>query len=164
MKKAVYAGSFDPVTKGHLDIIRRAALLFDELHVVIANNLEKKTLFSANERLELIQKSLSEQKIQSPNIVVAIHSSLIVDYCHEVSAQVLLRGIRAVSDFEREFQIANMNSALNNKIETLHLMPAVEYSFVSSSLIKEVAKHNGKLNAYITECVEEKLKEKLKGK
>jgi pantetheine-phosphate adenylyltransferase len=133
---AVYAGSFDPPTLGHLDIVKRAAPLFDTLYVLIAVNTAKKELFSVEERIKLLQDSCEEQNLK---VKVASHQGLVVDFCDKVGAQILIRGIRAVSDFEKEFQIATMNRHLNRNIESLHIMTDEKYFFLSSSLVKEVA-------------------------
>lgn len=157
---AVYAGSFDPVTLGHLDLVSRTYELFDELHLVVAKNISKNYLFSPLERKKLIEQSLVELNINSSKIITSVHSGLIVDYCKNVNAKILLRGLRAASDFEKEFQIATMNRHLDPEIETMHIMTDEKYFFVSSSLIKEVASLSGNLDHLVSKCVTKALKEK----
>lgn len=159
MTIAVYAGSFDPPTRGHLDLIQRVSPLFEKLFVVVAQNTTKSSLFSAAERVEMLLNSL--QELDCKNIEVKFHEGLVVNFCKKVNAKVFIRGIRAVSDFEKEFQIASMNRSLDPNIETLHIMPDQKFSFISSSLIKEVAHFGGDLSEFVTPTVEAALKKKI---
>ncbi|MBY0120817.1 pantetheine-phosphate adenylyltransferase [Bacillus sp. S/N-304-OC-R1] len=154
---AVCPGSFDPITYGHLDIIRRSAKVFDEIHVVVLNNSSKKPLFTVDERLELIKEVTKE----IPNVTVASFQGLLVDYASGVNASAIIRGLRAVSDFEYEMQITSMNRVLDDKIETFFIMTNNQYSFLSSSIVKEVAKYNGKISELVPPTVETALKNKF---
>jgi len=156
---AVCPGSFDPVTFGHLDIITRAAKVFDELYVVVLNNSSKQPLFSVDERIELI--NMVTKNI--PNVKVDSFQGLLVDYAESVNANAIIRGLRAVSDFEYEMQITSMNRVLNDKIETFFIMTNNQYSFLSSSIVKEVAKYDGKISELVPPEVEEALISKFKG-
>ncbi|MEK4424313.1 pantetheine-phosphate adenylyltransferase [Solibacillus sp. FSL K6-1523] len=156
-KIAVVPGSFDPVTKGHLDIIRRAADVFDTVYVAVLNNSAKQSLFSIDERIEL----LKEVTIDLPNIRIESSSGLLIDYAREKKAKVIVRGLRAVSDFEYEMQITSMNRVLDENIETFFIMSKNQYSFLSSSIVKEVAKYGGNIGELVPTIVEEALKEKF---
>ncbi|MEC8330322.1 MAG: pantetheine-phosphate adenylyltransferase [Verrucomicrobiota bacterium] len=134
MKIAIYPGSFDPITNGHLDVINRALRIFDKVIIAVAKNSGKSTLFTAEQRVQLINKNL----INRPNITVVSFDGLIVDLAVELNAVALIRGMRAVSDFEHEFQMAQMNRHLDGRVETVFLMPNEKYFFTSSSLIKQV--------------------------
>lgn len=136
MKRAIYPGSFDPITNGHIDIIHRASHLFDEIIIAVANNLNKEPLFDPLHRVKLIEENFNE----SPNIKVISFDGLIVELAEELNAVALIRGLRVASDFEYEFQMAQMNRHLNNDIETVYLMPNQKYFFTSSNLIKQVFK------------------------
>ncbi|GAM13696.1 pantetheine-phosphate adenylyltransferase [Mesobacillus selenatarsenatis] len=154
---AVCPGSFDPITLGHLDIITRAAKVFDELYVVVLNNSSKQPLFSVEERIELI-----EQVTKSiPNVKVDSFQGLLVDYAESVNADAIIRGLRAVSDFEYEMQITSMNRVLSDKIETFFIMTNNQYSFLSSSIVKEVAKYDGNISELVPREVEKALLEKF---
>ncbi|MCM3123428.1 pantetheine-phosphate adenylyltransferase [Mesobacillus sp. AQ2] len=154
---AVCPGSFDPITYGHLDIITRAAKVFDELYVVVLNNSSKKPLFSVEERIDLI-----DQVTKSiPNVKVDSFQGLLVDYAESVNANAIIRGLRAVSDFEYEMQITSMNRVLDDKIETFFIMTNNQYSFLSSSIVKEVAKYGGKISELVPSEVEEALLKKF---
>ena len=161
MTKAIYAGSFDPFTLGHLDIVNRAALIFDEITIAISKNTSKNSLFTANEKLEMIGKVV---KNHSPKNVKAIHFSdgLIVDLAKREGANVLLRGIRSSIDMEYEMNMASANKTQNKEIESIFLMADKKYRFVSSSLVKELAQFNGDLSKMlpveIIEAVETKIK------
>ena len=134
MKIAIYPGSFDPITNGHLDVINRARRIFDKVVIAVAKNARKSTLFTTEQRVQLIEENL----INRPNISVVSFDGLIVDLAVELNAVALIRGMRAVSDFEHEFQMAQMNRHLDDRIETVFLMPNEKYFFTSSSLIKQV--------------------------
>lgn len=156
-KIAVVPGSFDPITMGHLDIIKRASTIFDEVKVVIMNNSSKNPLFDVNERMDLIS-----QVTQSiPNVKVDSFSGLLIDYSVEVKANAIIRGLRAVSDFEYEMQITSMNRFLNENIETLFMVSNNQYSFLSSSIVKEVAKYKGSITGLVPEAVEKALHSKF---
>ncbi|WP_139785641.1 pantetheine-phosphate adenylyltransferase [Cytobacillus gottheilii] len=157
MKVAVCPGSFDPITFGHLDIIKRGAKVFDQLHVVVLNNSSKNPLFSVEERIELIKNVTSD----IPNVKVDSFQGLLVDYAKSVKASAIIRGLRAVSDFEYEMQITSMNRVLDDAIETFFMMTNNQYSFLSSSIVKEVAKYNGNVSELVPAIVESALKEKF---
>jgi pantetheine-phosphate adenylyltransferase len=157
---AVCPGSFDPITYGHLDIIKRGAKVFDQLYVVVLNNSSKNPLFSVEERIELIKKVTSD----IPNVTVDSFQGLLVDYAKSVKASAIIRGLRAVSDFEYEMQITSMNRVLNDDIETFFVMTNNQYSFLSSSIVKEVAKYYGNVSELVPEIVESALKQKFNAK
>jgi len=154
---AVCPGSFDPITYGHLDIITRAAKVFDELYIVVLNNSSKQPLFSVEERMDLINQVTK----RIPNVKVDSFQGLLVDYADGVHAQAIIRGLRAVSDFEYEMQITSMNRVLDDKIETFFIMTNNQYSFLSSSIVKEVAKYGGKISELVPDEVEEALLKKF---
>jgi pantetheine-phosphate adenylyltransferase len=157
---AVYPGSFDPLTNGHVDIISRGARLFDRIIVAILVNAEKSPLFTMDERVE-ITRSVFEAH---PNVEVDTFDGLLVDYVERRAAQVIVRGLRAVSDFEFEFQMALMNQRLKPRIETVFMMPAEQYTYISSRLIKEVFSLGGRVEGLVPELVEQRLRGKgLKG-
>ncbi len=153
---AVCPGSFDPITNGHLDIIQRGAKVFDELHVCVLNNSSKNSLFTVEERLELI----SEVTKHIPNVKVDSFNGLLIDYAVQKNADAIIRGLRAVSDFEYEMQITSMNRVLNDYIETFFIMTKSQYSFLSSSIVKEVAKYNGDISDLVPPVVREALMKK----
>lgn len=157
-KIAVYAGSFDPMTYGHLDIIKRAARIFDKVIVAVARNIEKKPLFTAKERVDMIRLAIRNM----PNVVVDDFNGLAVSYVSKSGAKVLIRGLRAVSDFEYEFQMALTNRKLNEKIETIFLMPNEAYSYLSSTLIKEAVALGADADKFVPSFIARKLKEKLR--
>jgi pantetheine-phosphate adenylyltransferase len=154
---AVYPGSFDPLTNGHVDIILRGARLFDRIIVAILLNAEKSPLFSMEERVEIARSVFKNE----PKVEVDTFDGLLVDYVERRQAQVIVRGLRAVSDFEFEFQMALMNQRLNSRIETVFMMPAEQYTYISSRLIKEVFKLGGRVNGLVPELVEQRLREKV---
>jgi len=160
MKKAIYPGSFDPITTGHIDMIQRAAKQFDEVVVLVTESREKQYLFTAEERMDLIKQSVSK----IPNVSVATYQGLTINYVKSVGAQVILRGLRAVVDFEYEMTMASMNRKLNPEIETLLLFSSPEAYFISSRAVKEVAKYNGELGGLVPPHVAQPLLEKLKAK
>lgn len=157
-KIAVYPGTFDPVTNGHIDIIKRGLTMFDELIVAILHNPAKKTLFTVNERLDLLEKSLEG----TSNVKVDTFSGLTVDYVAKKKANIILRGMRATSDFEYEFQLALMNRRLNKDVQTVFLMTGLRWIFTSSSIIKEAARFGGDINGMVPTVVEKILKKKIK--
>ena len=153
---AVYPGSFDPLTNGHVDIIERGARLFDRIIVAILVNAEKSPLFTTAERIDIARKVFKEWS----NVEVDTFDGLLVDYVAKRKANVLVRGLRAVSDFEYEFQMALMNRHLNPAVETVFMMPAEKYSYISSRLIKEVFSLGGPVHGLVPELVETRLREK----
>jgi len=157
-KLAICPGSFDPITNGHLDIIQRGSKIFDEVIVAIFNNQSKTPLFTVEERIYLIEQSTKE----IPNVSVDVSDGLLVDYASEQKAHAILRGLRAVSDFEFEMQITSMNKKLEPEIETFFMMTNNQYSFLSSSIVKEVAKYKGNICDLVPEVVKEALQEKYK--
>ena len=156
-KIAVYPGSFDPITNGHIDIIERGLEIFDGVIVAIADNTQKKTLFTIDERVEMAKKALQDM----PDIVVENFSGLLVDYVEKTNASVILRGLRATSDFEYEFQMAHMNKSLNKKLDTLFMMTGRDYFFISSRTVKEVASLGGDVNGLVPKIVVEHLIKKF---
>ncbi len=154
---AIYPGSFDPLTNGHLDLIERGAKIFDELIVAILRNPEKEALFSLEERRDMIQAMTRELK----NVRVDSFDGLMVDYALKVGATAVLRGIRAISDYEYELQMALMNRKLEPRLETVFMMPAETYSYLSSRLVRQVAMLGGSVRGLVPEMVEQKLREKL---
>lgn len=159
MVKAVYAGSFDPFTSGHLNILNRASKLFDEVIVAIVTNTAKKALFSPEEKLEMINEVVAEYS--ADNVRVMSHTDgLTVDLAKAEGATVLLRGIRSVTDMEYEMNIASMNKTQNSAIESVFLMADEKYRFVSSSMIKEIAQFNGDISGMVPASVEKRMKEK----
>lgn len=155
---AVYPGTFDPITLGHEDLVRRAAHLFEEVIVAVAGSTNKNTLFTLDERVQLAKKVFAIYD----NVKVVGFSGLLMQFVQDQQAQVVLRGLRAASDFEYEFQLAGMNRKLYPKLETLFLTPSEEYMFVSSSLVREVAKLGGDVNQFVSKIVEDAIKNKLK--
>jgi pantetheine-phosphate adenylyltransferase len=154
---AVYPGSFDPLTNGHVDIITRGARLFDRIIVAVLVNAEKSPLFTIAERVEIARAVFKHL----PNVEIDTFGGLLVDYVERRGAQVIVRGLRAVSDFEFEFQMALMNQRLNGKIDTVFMMPAEQYTYISSRLIKEVFSLGGQVHGLVPDMVEQRLKEKL---
>ena len=158
MRRAIYPGSFDPVTNGHLDVIGRARKLFDEIVVAVAHNDEKQPLFSLEERLGLLNEALN--KID--NVQVAQFDGLLVEFAIAQKAHAVIRGLRAVSDFEFEFQMALMNRKLADGVETIFLMPKEEYTYLSSRLVKEIARLGGDVSGFVPRPVAEALARKFK--
>ena len=154
---AIYPGSFDPLTNGHVDIISRGARLFDRIIVAILVNAEKAPLFTMDERVDITRAVFRDQ----PNVEVDTFDGLLVDYVDRRQAQVIVRGLRAVSDFEFEFQMALMNRRLNSKIETVFMMPAEQYTYISSRLIKEVFVLGGRVHGLVPDMVETRLRDKI---
>lgn len=158
MSKAIYPGSFDPITYGHLDIIQRASRLYDEVVIVIMPNEGKKPLFSVARRRQMIAENIKELG----NVSVAVGSGLTVDYAHKVKAEVLLRGIRAISDYEYELQLATANMMLAPDIETIFMLSKPEYSFMSSSTVKTIARNHGDISKMVPPSVWTQLKKEYK--
>ena len=155
---AVYPGSFDPVTNGHLDLIARGAKIFDHLIVAVLQNREKKPLFSAAERVEMLR----EVTKQWASVEVDLFDGLLIEYVSRRQAGVILRGIRAVSDYEYELQMALMNRRLEPQVETVFMMPDARYSYLSSHLVREVAQYGGRIEGLVPAVVEERLRKKVK--
>ena len=155
---AIYPGSFDPVTNGHLDLIHRGSKLFDRLIVAIARNLDKsQTLFTMDERRQMLEAMTSDIE----NVSVDTFEGLLVNYCIQNNASAVLRGIRAVSDYEFELQMALMNRKMEPRVETVFMMPAEQYSYLSSRIVREIAKLGGPLNGLVPKLVEDRLREKI---
>jgi pantetheine-phosphate adenylyltransferase len=157
VRTVIYPGSFDPLTNGHLDIVQRAAKLFDTVVVAIANNEEKKPLFTLKERVALVQEAIAPL----PNVKVDSFTGLLVNYVEGLGGQAVIRGLRAISDFEFEFQLALMNRKLNERVETIFMMPKETFTFLSSRIIKEIARLGGDVKAFVPAHVEAALKKKL---
>ena len=156
MKKAIYPGSFDPITFGHLDIIKRSAEIVDELVVGVLNNSAKKSLFSLDERVSMIEEMTRDY----PNVTVASFEGLLVDYMEEIGATIIIRGLRAVTDFEYELQIAQSNHVQNPGIETVFLTTNLKYSYLSSTIVKEFASYGGDISNFVPEQFIQKIYEK----
>ena len=156
MSTAIYPGTFDPITNGHLDIIKRASRLFDKIIVVISNNPHKNPLFSLEERSKLVQETV----VSLITVDVDVFDGLIVHYAKKKGASVLIRGLRAVSDFDYEFQMALMNRKQMPELETVYLMPSEEYTYINSSIVKEVARLGGNIDCFLPSVVAEFLKKK----
>lgn len=157
MKKAIYPGSFDPVTLGHIDIIERAAKIFDHLTIGVLNNSAKIPLFSVEERVNMIKEAVKDL----PNVDVASFAGLTVDFAHKCNANALVRGLRAITDFEYELQIAQSNRVISPDIDTVFLTTNLQYAYVSSSIVKEVAQYGGDISKFVTPEVEKKVHEKI---
>ena len=154
---AIYPGTFNPITNGHIDLVERASRLFDQVIVAVAENTGKSPVFDLKARIELAEKSLATHS----NVTVLGFNTLLVDFMRECDASVIIRGLRAVSDFEYEFQLASMNRHLDDKIETLFLTPAEQYSYISSTLVREIAQLGGDVSPFVPEFVATALKDKL---
>jgi len=157
MKRAVYPGSFDPVTNGHLDVIERASRLFDEVIVAVAFNDEKNPLFASSKRIELLEGVVGGMG----NVRVVEFQGLLIDYAHAQQATAIVRGLRAISDFEFEFQMALMNRKLNPEVETVFMMPREEYTYLSSRIVKEIARLGGNVGAFVPHSIAVALKERF---
>jgi pantetheine-phosphate adenylyltransferase len=158
MRRAIYPGSFDPITNGHLDVIDRAAKLFDEVIVAVADNVEKQPLFTLEERLELLRGTIGGHK----SVRIGQFDGLLVDFAVGEKANAIIRGLRAVSDFEFEFQMALMNRKLQGSVETIFLMPKEDYTYLSSRLVKEIARLGGDVTKFVPGAVGEALGRKFK--
>ena len=157
MKTAVYPGSFDPVTNGHVDVIERALKIFDKVIVAVGDNPGKESTFTIEERVEMLKECTKNLK----NIEIDSFSGLLLDYVKNKNSKIIIRGLRAISDFEFEFQRALMNRVVNNEIETIFIMTKEHYVYLNSSIIKEMAMFSGKVNGLVPKIVEEKLREKF---
>jgi len=160
IKKAIYPGTFDPVTLGHLDIVKRGIEIFQELIIGIAENPKKKPLFSLEERKEMFEESLKEIGLYN-KVKVKTFNSLLVEFAKKEGAVAILRGIRIISDMDHEFTMASLNRKLYPEIETVFLMPSDEYAYLSSSAVREIAFYGGDVSQFVTQFVERKLKEKI---
>ena len=158
---AIYPGTFDPITFGHIDVIKKSLKFVDKIIVGISNGNQKNFLFSLDERVKIIKKALFDDlKFKKNNISVVIFDSLTTELCKKYNSNIILRGLRAVSDFEYEFQLAGMNRKLNNKVETIFLMSDVENQIISSRFVKEIAQHKGDLKKFTTKSTIQSLKER----
>ena len=159
MKTAIYPGSFDPITYGHLDIIRRASRMFDRVVVVVMNNSAKHSLFTVDERVKMIEQAVSQVK----NVSVDVHDSLLTEYCKKKKIRIVIRGLRAITDFEYELQIAQINKAMSQgKVDTVFLTTSVQFAYVSSSMAKEFAQYRADVSKVVPDHVAAQLKEKYK--
>jgi pantetheine-phosphate adenylyltransferase len=158
--KAVYPGSFDPVTNGHIDLIQRSAAVFDRVIVAILRNADKTPLFSVEERVEMMEEATRHLD----NVTVTSFAGLLVDFADQIGANVIVRGIRYISDYEYELQMALMNRRLSDKVETVFMMPAEAYSFLSSKLVKEIAQFGGSVEGFVPPVVEKRLCSKFQMK
>lgn len=158
MKIAIYPGTFDPITNGHLDILERALKLFDRVIVTIARNSSKSPLFTEEERLELIRKAVA----QFPNVEVDAFDGLLVEYARKRNAHAVVRGLRAISDFEYELQMALMNRKLSESLVTVFLMPNEKYTYLNSSIVREIARLGGNINGFVPSHVQQALERKFK--
>jgi len=160
-KTAIYPGTFDPITYGHIDVIKKALKLFDKIVVGVSDVSNKNYLFNSDERIDIVNKALfKDLKLNSKKISVVSFSSLTTDLCKKYKSNIILRGLRAVSDFEYEFQLAGMNRKLNNNIETIFLMSDVENQIISSRFVKEIIKLNGDIRKFTTKSTIKSLKDK----
>jgi len=162
MKTAIYPGTFDPITHGHIDVIKKSLNIFDRVIVATTDNVNKNYYFSINERLDIINNSLfKDLKFNKKKIKVVSFNNLTIDLCKKYNANAIIRGLRAVSDFEYEFQLAGMNKKLNSKIETMFLMSDVENQIISSKFVKEIASLGGNIDRFVTKYVVKILKNKF---
>ena len=162
MKTAIYPGTFDPITHGHIDVIKKSLNIFDRVVVATTDNSNKNYYFSIEERIEIINNSLfKDLKLNKKKIKVTSFDNLTIDVCKKYNAGTIIRGLRAVSDFEYEFQLAGMNKKLNNKIETMFLMSDIENQIISSNFVKEIAGLGGKIDRFVTKSTVKSLKNKF---
>ena len=165
MKTAIYPGTFDPITFGHIDVIKKSLKIFDRVIVATTDNINKDYYFSVEERLSIINNSLfKDLKLNRNKIFVIPFNTLTINLCKKYKASVIIRGLRVVSDFEYEFQLAGMNKKLDEKIETIFMMSDVENQIISSKFVKEIAKLDGKIDKFLTKSIVKKLKNKLEWK
>ena len=157
MTKCLIPGSFDPITVGHLDVIRRAGKLFDKLLIAVMNNPKKKCVFTLEERMELIKKTVADME----NVEVSYFDGLMVDYAKMNNVDVVVRGLRAVSDFEYEFQLGAVNSVISPELETVYLMTDAKHSFLSASMVREIGSYGGDISQFVPPEIYEEVKEKL---
>lgn len=157
MKRAVYPGSFDPVTFGHLDVIRRAASVFDELTVSVLNNKEKKPLFSVEERVKMLEEVTKEYS----NVKIRSFTGLLVEFAKECEAHIIVRGLRAITDFDYELQMAQTNRIMSPSLDTMFLTTSLEYAYLSSTTVKEVAGFGGNISAFVPPYIEKKIRERM---
>ena len=157
MKKAIYPGSFDPMTLGHLDIIERSSRIVDELNVAVLKNNAKNPLFSADERVSMIKEFTSHL----PNVTVTAYDGLLADYADQIGANIIVRGLRAVTDFEYELQMSQTNRVIASQIDTIFLTTNLKYSYLSSTIVKEIARYHGNINEFLHPYVAEKVREKV---
>ena len=161
MKTAIYPGTFDPITLGHIDVIKKSLKIFDRVVVATTDNINKNYFFSIDERLSIIKNSLfKDLKLNKKKIMVIPFDSLTIDLCKKYKSMVIIRGLRAVSDFEYEFQLAGMNKKLNPNIETIFLMSDIENQIISSKFVKEISKLGGNINKFVTKSTVKMLKNK----
>jgi len=158
MKLAIYPGTFDPVTNGHLDILKRAASVFETVYIAVAQNMHKNPLFTTEERIAMIQNCTS----QYPNVKIDHFKGLAVEYARKVGASVIIRGLRAISDFDYEFQMALMNRHMNDNIDTVFFMPHEDYTYLSSSTVREIVRFGGNVSEFVPEIVKNELIRKLR--
>ncbi len=158
MKKAIYPGSFDPITNGHIDVLRRASRVFDEVHIAVIQNPEKNSFFTIEERIEHLKNLFRDE----PEIQIEGFKGLLVDYAKKKDIYTIIRGLRAVSDFDFEFQMALTNRNLESKIDTVFLMTDEKYSYLSSSLVRQLAKLHGPIAQFVPDLIEQALREKCK--
>ena len=156
IKRAIYPGTFDPITNGHVDIIQRAAEMFDNVIVAVAENKAKKPMFTVDERVSMVKKATKSIS----NVKVISFHSLLVDLSDELDANIIIRGIRAVSDFEYEFQMGYANASLKKELETIFLMPSLEYAFISSSIVRSILPFDGKIEHLVPHCILKDILEK----
>ncbi len=162
MKTAIYPGTFDPITYGHIDVIKKSLKIFDRIVVATTDNINKDYHFSIEERISIIKNSLfKDLKLNKNKIKVVSFNTLTINLCKQYNATVIIRGLRAVSDFEYEFQLAGMNKKLNSKIETMFLMSDIENQIISSNFVKEITKLEGKINKFVTKSTVKVLKNKF---
>ena len=159
MKKCVYPGSFDPISNGHVDIIKRAARLFDEVHVIVANNIKKNTIFSLQERMEMVRDSVKGIK----NVIVVSYDGLVVQYCKDNNIEIIVRGMRNYTDYESEFALFQYNRDIYSKIETVILIPTTRLQVVSSSSIKELITFGCDISKYVPSVIVDRVIKKYKG-